>query len=220
VGGVASAGNYATGTNLTPYQAKLQDPYEYAPEASTYASPCSGSSMIIEGGQWNNRQLTPGCWSNLSIRRDIVLQSGTYVVNGGLLEFTAGANVTATGPVTFILTGSNSASIARLSVTGNATFNLSAPTSGPLKDILFYQDRRARHLSSENTLIGNATSTLNGSIYFPGSNLNFTGNSTTSGICVRIVALRITMTGNSQVTMRCPGNVRDNLAGHMARLVA
>jgi hypothetical protein len=149
-----------------------------------------------------------------------VLQSGTYVVKGGLLEFTSGANVTATGPVTFILTGDNSASIARLSVTGSAIINLSAPTSGPLKDILFYQDRRARHLSTENILIGNSTSTFNGGIYFPGSTLNFTGNSSSSGICVRIVALRITMTGNSQVTMRCPSSVRDNLAGYIARLVA
>ena len=220
VGMVASGSNWATSTRLRSYQPKLEDPYAYAPDASNYASPCSTTSLSVEGGQWNGRTLSPGCWANLSFKTDVTLQGGTYVVNGGLLEFTSGANLKANGPVTFILTGPNSSSIARLSISGSATMNLSAPTTGPLRDLLFYQDRRASHLSTENGITGNSSSTLNGGLYFPGSNLNYTGNSTTTGVCVRMVARRMAFTGNSTANLSCPSSVRNTLYGMTVRLVA
>jgi hypothetical protein len=216
--GALARSNFATGTELFPYQAKEQDPYKDAPEASTYGIPCNGGTVAVEGGQWNNRQLTPGCWTNLSIRRDVVLQAGTYVVRGGLLEFSGNARVTATGPVTFILTGDTPSTIARMTLAGGAQLNLSAPTTGPLKDLLIYQDRRARH-TWQNVFTGNGTSVLNGGVYFPGSQLNYTGNSDMTAVCARIVAGRISMTGSSAINISC-GSQKDKIFGYQVRLVA
>jgi hypothetical protein len=98
--------------------------------------------------------------------------------------------------------------------------NLSAPTSGPLKDILFYQDRRARHLTTENLITGNAGSTFNGGVYFPGSNLHFTGNSSTTGTCIKIVSLRMSFTGNSSANISCSTTQQTGLYGMMMKLVA
>ena len=226
VGPLRKDSNWSASTTLTPFQPNLQDPYAYAPEASTYASPCSpGTAQVVEGNQWNNRVFGPssgsvGCWSSLSFKTAVTIQSGTYVVNGGTLEFTAGANVTANGPVTFILTGPNSASIASIQLSGNAIVNLSAPTSGPLRDILFYQDRRARELGTENLITGNAGSTFNGGVYFPGSNLHFTGNSSTTGTCIKIVSLRMSFTGNSAANISCNTTQQAGLFGMMMKLVA
>jgi hypothetical protein len=220
VGLIGNASNWVTGTKLMPYQSKLPDPFASVPEASTYIPSSCSPALVVEGGQWNNRNLSEGCWTGLSIKREIVLNAGTYVVNGGTLEFAANANVTATGPVTFILTGPNSSSIAKLVITSTAVINLSAPTTGPLKDLLFYQDRRARYLDNENTMVGTASSVFNGSLYFPGSNLAFTGNSSSTGICMKIVALRMSFTGNSAANLTCPASARGGMFGHTVRLVA
>lgn len=220
VGPIPRVSNYTSDTRLMPYQASLADPYSYAPDASSYATNC-GAAQVIEGNSWNNRTLPPGCWTGgLTIKTKVTLQGGTYVVNNGVLDFTAGAEVTALGPVTFILTGSTPPTIATLSVSGNSIINLNAPTTGPLKDLLFYQDRRAKYLLLENKLTGNASSVLNGGIYFPSSNLQFTGNSGTTPICARIVALRLTFTGNSAANISCTGSQRDALMGERVRLVA
>lgn len=220
VGPLPRVSNYTGDTRLLPYQTKLPDPYSAAPDASSYATNC-GSSQIIEGSSWSNRTLAPRCWSGgLTIKTKVTLDGGIYVINGGVLDFAAGAEVTANGPVTFIMTGATPPTIATLSVSGNTIIKLDAPTTGPLKDLLFYQDRRARYLGTENKLTGNASSTLNGGIYFPGSNLQFTGNSGTTAICARMVALRVAMTGNSVANLSCSGSQRDSLFGERVRLVA
>jgi Flp pilus assembly protein TadG len=220
VGGLGTS-NWATGTKLLPYQAKLQDPYSYAPEANTFIkSPCNSSPAIVEGNQWTNRNLSEGCWTGgLTIKTSVTLNAGTYVIRGGTLAFTAGANVTATGPVTFVLTGDTPTTIAKLSITGNSQINLTAPTSGSLKDILFYQDRRAKYLSTENVLTGNSTSVFGGAFYFPTSNIHFTGNSDSTPVCARIVALRMSFTGNAQANISCGSSI-DKLLGESVRLVA
>jgi hypothetical protein len=122
--------------------------------------------------------------------------------------------------VTFVLTGDTPTTIAKLSITGNAKLNLNAPTTGNLKDILFYQDRRASYTGSENTLTGNSTSTFSGSFYFPTSKLNFTGNSDSTPVCARMVALRLAFTGSSSMNLSCPSTQKDKLFGLSVRLVA
>lgn len=219
VGNLTQASNWGTGTQLTPNQAKLPDPYAYAPEASTFVSaPCSGSLNIAGNGN-NIHQLTPGCYSGASLNARANLAPGVYVINGGTLDIGSQADLTGTG-VTFVLTGSNAASIANITISGSAQMTLSAPTSGSLRDLLIYQDRRARQTGNTNTFTGNAAMTLTGGIYLPGSNLNFTGNSTSTGVCLRIVTLTMSFTGSSEANITCSGAQRDALFGRTVRLVA
>ena len=219
VGSLTQAGNWGTGTQLTPNQAKLPDPYAYAPEASTFiTSPCSGT-LNASGNGNNIQQLSPGCYSGASLNARANLAPGVYVINGGTLDFGSNANLTGTG-VTFVLTGSNAASIANVTISGNAVMTLSAPTTGSLRDILIYQDRRARQVGNTNSFTGNSAMTLTGGIYLPGSNLNFTGNSTSTGVCLRIVTLTMSFTGSSEANITCTGTQRDALFGRTVRLVA
>jgi hypothetical protein len=219
VGAIGNAANWASGTQLIPYQAKMPDPYAYAPNALDLATNCKAAD-VIQGNGWQNKTLAPGCWSGgLSFKTTVTLAGGTYVVKGGTLEFSAGAVVTADGPVTFVLTGETANTIAKLNITANSTINLSAPTSGSLKDILFYQDRRARYLGTDNVLTGNSTNVFNGSFYFPSSNLHFTGNADSKPVCARLVALRMSFTGSAATNISCGGSI-DKLLGQTVRLVA
>ena len=133
VGALASAANWASGTQLQPNLAKLPDPYAYAPEASSFiTSPCS-SAVNVEGNgnSQNTQSVSPGCYTSMRFANRASLSPGVYVINGGTLEFTSNAIVAGTG-VTFVLTGPNSSSIANVTVSGGATFNLTAPTTGSL----------------------------------------------------------------------------------------
>jgi hypothetical protein len=220
VGAVAAANNWDTTTKLLPNQFKIPDPFASVPEASTFIPSSCGASEVIEGNSWTNKNLSPRCWTNgLSFKTKVTLNAGTYVVKGGTLEFGAGANVTANGPVTFILTGDNAASIAKLSIGSNATLNLTGPTSGSLADILFYQDRRARYIGSENTLTGNSGSVFGSAFYFPTTNLHFIGTSGSTPICARMVSLRMSFGGNSAANVSCAG-ASGRLFGQIVRLVA
>jgi Flp pilus assembly protein TadG len=221
VGVVASAPNFTSGTTLMSYQAKIQDPYAYAPDASSYATNCTASPSVIDGAQWTNKTLSAGCWSGgLSIKTKVTLAPGTYVIKGGTLDFASGAEVTSTGPVTFIMTGDTPTTVAKLSIGSTAIIKLAAPTTGPLRDILFYQDRKARYLNNENVLTGNGASVFDGGFYLPGSNVLFIGNSGASSLCTRIVALRLSFTGSSTANISCTGTQRDKLQGQQVRLVS
>ncbi len=80
--------------------------------------------------------LQPGTYcSGLSLSGTTTLSPGIYVISGGDFKVNANANITGTG-VTIYLKGD-----ARVSMNGNSTTKLSAPTSGTYSGMLFFGDR-------------------------------------------------------------------------------
>ena len=76
---------------------------------------------------------------------------------------------------------------------------LSAPTSGPNKGVLFFQDRNAPTTLS-NKIAGNANMQMNGIIYMPTTELDYRGGSTSTAPSSFLVARKIVFTGNSYVS--------------------
>ncbi|MGH8011622.1 MAG: hypothetical protein ACREQ4_03870, partial [Candidatus Binataceae bacterium] len=97
--------------------------------------------------------------------------------------------------VTFFLNG---AAYAPVVLSGDARVNLSAPVAGPLKGILFFQDRSVAPGDSadDSVIIGEPGSTFDGALYFPTTGLTYAGDSSASGYTF-LIADRITITGNS-----------------------
>jgi hypothetical protein len=111
--------------------------------------------------------------------QNIVFSGGSYILVGGGLTINGSVNVTGTG-VTFFDTYPNSQSnkYGAISITGSGTVNLSAPTSGTYKGLLFYQDPRVSWSASNGSSIsGGANSVYDGIIYFPTTDLQYSGNS-------------------------------------------
>jgi hypothetical protein len=84
--------------------------------------------------------------------------------------------------------------------------SISAPGSGAMQGLAFFQDRNAP-MSGSNSFTGGATQNISGAIYFPSQNLTLAGGTTTSGgvACSQLVALTFTFTGNSNFNSNCTG---------------
>ncbi|RUV07157.1 hypothetical protein EOD00_19840, partial [Mesorhizobium sp. M7A.T.Ca.TU.009.01.3.1] len=139
--------------------------------------------------------LGPGTYcSGMNLKGNVTLSPGVYVVQGSF-KINANAAITGSG-VTIFMSGSST-----VSMNGNASVQLSAPTSGSYSGVLFYGDRTGNSASS--TFNGTADSLLTGAIYFPKQQVNYLGNFSGKGGCTRVVADTIQWSGNSTINQDC-----------------
>ena len=195
------------------FQPPLGDPFMNLPPASSFATNC-GPALVVEANRRAN--LNPGCWNGMTLKGEVNLRPGTYVVNAADLVIESGAVISGEN-VTIVLTGTTPTNIAKMSVAGGATLHLGARNSGPLEGVLIYQDSRA--VDSINYVSGNSTSKLSGALYFPKQTVQFTGSSTTDTSCMRLVALKIRLGGNNTIGNNCPTSQGLGLFGTRPRLV-
>ena len=140
--------------------------------------------------------LQPGLYcSGLTLTGTTPLSPGVYVIDGGDFKVNANAQVLGTGVTIYLACGST------VSMNGNATVQLAAPTSGDYSGVLFYGDRNCQ--SGSNTFNGTASSLLTGSIYFAHQEVNYLGNFSGSGGCTQIVAGTIQWSGNTTIAQDC-----------------
>ena len=133
------------------------------------------------------------------------LNPGVYVIAGGGMTINSSAmlkgsaitiyNTAATAGNSWGCPSNNAHS--PITVTGQATMNLSAPTSGTYVGMLFFDDRSI-YDSRANKLVGGASSTFDGALYFRNSPLQFAGNNSTSGYMV-LVADTISINGTTTI---------------------
>jgi hypothetical protein len=148
-------------------------------------SPCNHNNYKKTNGPAVT--LTPGVYcGGIEIGGSVptaTFSAGTYVLVGGGLKLTSSTVVTGTG-VTFFNTypGTNTNQYGAITINGSGTVNLTAPTSGPYKALLFYQDPRVPWTASNgSTIIGGANSVFQGILYFPTTDLQYGGNSINDG---------------------------------------
>jgi hypothetical protein len=109
---------------------------------------------------------------------EVTFQAGTFVLLGGGLTVDSGYYPTMTGSnVTFYNTGNAGNPYGPIKLTASGSTVLSAPTSGPLSGILFFQDR---------SIVSTATSYFDasrgeqytGALYFPTTPVKYRGTKT------------------------------------------
>ena len=122
------------------------------------------------------------------------LNPGLYILNGGGLSVSGGANIQGTG-VTFYNT-QGAASYKPIVVSGGSSSSLIAPTSGNYEGILFFQDRSITS-NSQNTISGGSTAAFQGALYFLHSPLVYSGGS--NAAYTLIVTDTLTISGPSTV---------------------
>ncbi len=160
---------------------------------------CDYQSVSITGG---SPTLYPGVYCggiNISGGSTYVTFSpGTYIINGGGMSISGGANVYGNG-VTFYLTGTSS-SFKGVSITGGTDSELIAPTSGTYNGVLFYQDRSITSSSSgaNSNIAGGSGTAIEGTLYFPTTGLTYSGNSADSAYTI-LVANTVTISNTTAI---------------------
>ncbi len=148
----------------------------------------------------------------LDLKGQVTFAPGLYIIQGDV-TVNAGEETQLFGDgVTFFITSGG-----RLRFNGAAQLNLSAPTEGPFKGILFFGDRddNVTHLVN-----GASGSTLQGAIYAAGSAIEYKGNSTTSNGCTQLIGNTVTFIGNSTMNSKCEAAGYDDIeTGQVVRLV-
>ena len=106
---------------------------------------------------------------------NVKFEPGIYVLMGDGLKVSGNSTIIG-NEVGFYLTSRNGRE-ADINITA-ATVNLTAPESGPMKGLIFFQDRDAR-TTVRNKIAGNGQMRLEGGLYFMRTQLDFAGTSAT-----------------------------------------
>jgi Flp pilus assembly protein TadG len=112
-----------------------------------------------------------------------------------------------TGGVTIVLAnGSSGPGV--INFNGQATINLTAPTTGATAGIAVFQARTACTGNGNNgcssALQGGASQNITGAIYLPKNTINYSGGSSTGGAqCTQLIADKISFTGGAQFNSNC-----------------
>ena len=160
---------------------------------------CDYQSVSISGG---SPTLYPGVYcGGINISggsTDVTFSPGTYIINGGGMSISGGANVYGNG-VTFYLTGTSS-SFKGVSITGGSNSELIAPTSGTYNGVLFFQDRSITSTSSsaDSNIAGGSGTAVEGTLYFPTTGLTYSGNSADSAYTI-LVADTVTISNTTAI---------------------
>jgi hypothetical protein len=161
----------------------------------SFLNQCDYTNYSINDGS-GSVTLSPGVYcGGISISGGTVtFSSGLYVLNGGGMSINGNATV-AGSDVTFFNTGQYGHTIGAFTFNGNATITLSAPHSGSDRGMLFLQDRNLTYGTS-NKFNGTSSSSLTGTLYFPTTDVQYSGTSST-GSYTALIAKTVTFTGTS-----------------------
>src|SRR4051812_21856268 len=236
VGGIDATDNWGAGTVLQPFTIAAEDPF-----ASVNPPTPSGCQKFSDWDTGNNNKpngtvdltaagspLTPGgtyclkeSGGSFDIKGNIILPSGTYVLDRTSMNMTNSNASLTCHSCTFVLTSATGTGAGNISLQGGK-LDLSAPDTGYYKGLAIYQDRNASSCSGNCNLInGNASSILQGAIYVPNQQLTFKGTSGMNTNCLQMVALILEFSGNSAISNTCPaGSGSGAFDGKKVRLVA
>jgi hypothetical protein len=208
VGGVSTSGNARVTKTGTP--SFTSDPLAglAAPANPNYTGPAISESL----GCNSIATIKPGLYSQISVcgNAQLTLNPGVYVIGSGGIMVSGNASLTGSG-VTYILQGggitvSGSASLkgtgalvydtasggisGSINLSGNGTFALSPPTTGPCPGVVIFQPAvNTKTLS----ISGNALAGVSGTIYAPKAQLALSGN---GQIADALVVDTLSMCGN------------------------
>jgi hypothetical protein len=202
-------------TNPVQISGRVTDPLAGVPVPS--AGPLMSSHAV--NYDMNNRPanntLQPGVYcGGLTVNNTggvtFRMASGTYMMAGGGLRLQSQAIIDATAGVTVYNTSASAShmwgcgstsSYSPIAIDGQANLTMTAPVSGQLTGIAFFEDRDTAVTGSNptanpNKIVGGANTTIDGALYFKNTQLQFSGNNSSTGYMV-IVADMVQINGNS-----------------------
>jgi len=181
------------------------------------ATTCDYNNTVVDAAGVTT--LNPGIYCGgitVTSNGNAFLNPGLYILRGGGLKISGGVGgiIGGTG-VTFINTNGTGASGAdkfeRFYMDSQSEANLSAPTSGPMQGILFFQDPTAGKAGAvyENVIASGSSAVFTGTLYFPTQPVELGASGSTTTINGGVVAQNVKVTSGSTVNV----DMTNGLAG-------
>jgi len=187
-------------------------------------------SNVATTGGTDAGNVLPGTYTDIFVSCDTSFAPGVYIIDGGGVDVTSQYEVTGNN-VMFVLKNGAYLKIRggpRISLTAIQASDLiargvPAEQASQLAGMLVFEDRESEG-TSLNDINGNASTVLNGTLYFPISNVTFSGTATVTSQCLMIAANTITLQGTTDMSTFCPPTSQeDTIVGNIGarvRLVA
>jgi hypothetical protein len=216
-------------SKVTENASGMENPFEELPPPVP-ASETAKSFTCKDGA---TQYISPGRYvGGMDMKCTVVMGSGIYVIDGGVLDLTANKSHVTGTRVMFVLR--NGATI-KIGGSGNGGYVSLSPMEAadfvgtpnePYKDeyagMLVYEDKTGETSEAAHVINGNSNVTVRGTFYLPNGNVTVNGGSAANPQCFQLWALTLKITGNTTLTTTCDSS-ETNMAGAAAggvRLVA
>jgi hypothetical protein len=238
----ASVGGLQYSTNwdipkYDPYATSVDDPYGDINPRSSDVSGCASNPPAATEATTVPAAAATLCYSGVNVGSGATWDLGsnkTIVITGKNANTAGGITLHGTlkcDNCTIILTNKDlsdpNAKIGQFDMQAQSKLDISAPDAGYYKGIAVFQDRRATDQNNSNKFNGGGTQIVEGALYFPSQEIEYSGDGTATAICTRFVGRRVTFTGDSATTNKfekgsnCPFFTDDPIGGgRRVRLVA
>jgi hypothetical protein len=213
-GGYTLNGGAQINGGITTQAPQTANPY------AGYVVPTVGACLQTKFNPPASVTISPGTYCNgINVSNGVVLtlNPGVYIINGGSFGVTGGASLSGAG-VTIVLTSSTGTSYPTVSISGGATVNLSAPSSGATAGLVFFQDPNAPG-NGNNHFDGGAGQSITGALYFPEQSVSFNGGTALNTTCIQIIAWDLTLDGNATLAANCAGTGVLAIGGGLSAMV-
>ena len=197
VGG--ASGNCLNPTPITGVP-PVADPLAALPAPSVGS--CDYNNVQINNG---DATLNPGVYcTKLKINTNgtVTFNPGLYILDSASFSISAQSTVVGSD-VSFFLTNADVND--DISINGGASVTLSAPSNGALAGILFYGDRN-NPSTITHKFNGGSNLNFSGVLYFPNTEVQFTGGNSLQSSAVIIIADKVSFSGNADVFIGGFGN--------------
>ena len=212
--GSCSVGSTSVSSNAQVHDKRYTNCHPIADPFAEWAPPVPPSSCdhnkFKKSSSGNDKTITlsPGRYCGglqLSGYDYVDLEPGIYHVTSGALSINSKVTLTGEG-VGFHI----GADVSSVTINGDATVSLSAPTDGPMKGVLVSMDPLPSGTElDKNELIsakinGGSELGLSGTVYLPSAALDVSGNSTTLSVPTQIIAYSVKLSGTSALKVEVP----------------
>ncbi|MDH3918852.1 MAG: pilus assembly protein TadG-related protein [Rhodospirillales bacterium] len=190
-----------------PLSERIEDPYASVLPGLQADPSCVGENNAVALNT-ENSPVSPGrfCGGITINNGTIVFLPGTYFVDNGGMAI-SGGNISGEG-VTFIITAMDGTDLGDFDVLGG-TIDLRAPldtTEGDYPGMLFIQDPHVPNVDTlaanklpSNKFTGGSDMTLDGALYFPLTDVVYSGGGGGSVNCTLIVSRTVSFSGNVEL---------------------
>jgi Flp pilus assembly protein TadG len=185
-----------------PLSERVDDPYAGILPGLQADASCVGATPTIYKG--TDSPLSPGRYcGGITINGNVDFLPGTYYVDNGDFNIVGGGDIRGPG-VTFILTAMDATDLGTFDLSGGGLVELRAPrdlTEGDYPGMLMIQDPYVPNLDTlspmpKSILTGGSNMHLDGALYFPDMEVDYTGGANGGANCTLIVSRKVTFKGN------------------------